>query len=465
MKNRIFIALFLAFFAKKITAQVGINATNTPPNTSAMLDISSTTKGLLIPRMTTAQKDAIPNKSEGLTVYDIDLKQFSYWKIENLIGSWQNFGGPVSGASGVGWQANGTHIENTNTGNVGIGVLNPTAKLTIAGTDQNGTLAISGSLNTSHFNYPISGLENTYIRGGSNGSHVLLNDSQGLGNVGIGTANPFTKLDVAGEGRFLSAFPITYNNQLDYYSGGGLSVFDNTNNGILIDSDKAQSVKPEPGFGGGQTVNNFKINPFGGNVGIGTNFTPEYKLHIWNNDDQLIKIDGENSVVAFHDNQTNAQYGFMRAWTENPFNPAALYGLEIGVPPIVGVDPAKHLMFSTNYNLRMVIRDNGNIGIGINDPGIYKLAVNGSIRSKELVVEAINWPDYVFTKDYKLKSIGELEQFIAKNHHLPNIANAAEIEKSGLKVGENQKFMMEKIEELTLYIIQLKKEIDLIKIK
>jgi hypothetical protein len=102
------------------------------------------------------------------------------------------------------------------------------------------------------------------------------------------------------------------------------------------------------------------------------------------------------------------------------------------------------------------------VGIGTENFGTYKLAVNGSIRSKEVVVET-GWADYVFDKKYKLPSLKEVEQFILKNKHLPNIPSAAEVEKQGLHVGEVQKKMMEKIEELTLYAISQQKEIDALK--
>ena len=96
--------------------------------------------------------------------------------------------------------------------------------------------------------------------------------------------------------------------------------------------------------------------------------------------------------------------------------------------------------------------------------GGYKLAVNGSVKCREVVVENALWPDYVFDKKYPLKSIDELEKFIHENGHLPNIPKASEIYEKGQAVGEIQKLMMEKIEELSLYIIQLKKEIDVLKV-
>ncbi len=106
---------------------------------------------------------------------------------------------------------------------------------------------------------------------------------------------------------------------------------------------------------------------------------------------------------------------------------------------------------------RMTINlSNGNVGIGVTAP-VYKLEVCGTIRAKEVRVET-GWCDYVFEKNYKLKSIDELEQYINENKHLPGIAPASEVEKDGLKVAEMNKAMMEKIEELTLYVIQLSKD-------
>jgi len=212
---------------------------------------------------------------------------------------------------------------------------------------------------------------------------------------------------------------------------------------------------------GGKNESHVFLNdlPGMGNVGIGTAFPPEYKLHLWTAGEQAVKIDGTNSLMLFHDGQSNAQYGFLRAWTNIPYNPAGYYGLEVGVPPVQGGDPPKRLMFSTNYALRMVIMENGNVGIGTVNPST-KLAVNGDIRSREVVVETANWPDYVFKKDYPLQNLSDLEAYIRRNGHLPNIPSAAEIENQGQKLGDIQKKLMEKIEELTLYILQQQKQIN-----
>jgi hypothetical protein len=85
----------------------------------------------------------------------------------------------------------------------------------------------------------------------------------------------------------------------------------------------------------------------------------------------------------------------------------------------------------------------------------YALSVNGKIACEEVLVEDLaNWPDYVFAENYKLMTLPELEKSIKENNHLPGLPSAAEIENNGLMLGDVQKKMMEKIEELTLYTIE-----------
>ncbi len=89
----------------------------------------------------------------------------------------------------------------------------------------------------------------------------------------------------------------------------------------------------------------------------------------------------------------------------------------------------------------------------------YDLSVHGKIIAEEVKVQLYaTWPDYVFGKDYKLLPLDELERSINKNKHLPNIPSAAEVEKDGISLGDMNKRLMEKVEELTLYIIDLNKK-------
>jgi hypothetical protein len=105
----------------------------------------------------------------------------------------------------------------------------------------------------------------------------------------------------------------------------------------------------------------------------------------------------------------------------------------------------------------------GNMGIGTTDTKGYKLAVNGKIRTQEIKVDATDWPDYVFAKDYKLPSLEDTERHIKEKGHLPAIPSAEEVKANGVDLGEMNAKLLQKIEELTLHLIEVKKEIELLK--
>jgi hypothetical protein len=94
----------------------------------------------------------------------------------------------------------------------------------------------------------------------------------------------------------------------------------------------------------------------------------------------------------------------------------------------------------------------GNVGIGTN-PSSNKLDVNGTIRAKEVKVES-GWADFVFKPDYQLKPLSEVEQFISTNGHLPEIPTEKEVAQNGVSLGEMNAKLLQKVEELTLYIIK-----------
>jgi hypothetical protein len=101
----------------------------------------------------------------------------------------------------------------------------------------------------------------------------------------------------------------------------------------------------------------------------------------------------------------------------------------------------------------------GNVGIGTVNPGTYKLAVNGSIHARAVNVDLNGWADYVFEKDYRLPSLEEVERHIQEKGHLINIPSAMEVEANGIELGEMDRLLLEKIEELTLYILEQEKRI------
>jgi hypothetical protein len=110
---------------------------------------------------------------------------------------------------------------------------------------------------------------------------------------------------------------------------------------------------------------------------------------------------------------------------------------------------------------KMRISTNGDVGIGTTDPKGYKLAVNGKIRAQEIKVEAAPWPDYVFSNSYSLPTLHEIEKYIKEKGHLPGIPPAQEVKTDGINLGEMNAKLLQKIEELTLHLIQMKKEMDI----
>lgn len=112
---------------------------------------------------------------------------------------------------------------------------------------------------------------------------------------------------------------------------------------------------------------------------------------------------------------------------------------------------------ANNAKLRM--NANGNVGIGTSIPNA-KLTVNGNIRAQEIKVDMDNWPDYVFVKGYKFPTLQETERYIQEKGHLPGIPSAKDAEVNGVNLGEMNKKLLEKIEELTLHLIEMKKDTD-----
>ena len=115
----------------------------------------------------------------------------------------------------------------------------------------------------------------------------------------------------------------------------------------------------------------------------------------------------------------------------------------------------------------------GYVGIGTNDMEDYKLRVNGKINCTEIVVQnnisngtggnSDEWPDYVFADDYELRSLDELSSYIQENQRLPEIPSAAEVAEKGVNLLQINTLLLKKVEELTLYVLDLQKQIDELK--
>jgi len=98
----------------------------------------------------------------------------------------------------------------------------------------------------------------------------------------------------------------------------------------------------------------------------------------------------------------------------------------------------------------------GNVGIGTTAVSGARLSVEGIIRARRVLVNN-TWADYVFETNYQLMPLVDLETYITTKKHLPNVPTAQDVEENGVDLGEINKILVEKVEELTLYIISMNK--------
>jgi hypothetical protein len=188
-----------------------------------------------------------------------------------------------------------------------------------------------------------------------------------------------------------------------------------------------------------------------GDVGIGTR-TPGVALDVNRN--------GETKIRSFSSGPHTSSLWAM--------NSNGGYGLSIDENGIGHIDenfwadPAHHIF---------TFKHSGRVGIGeVVDLDSYSgnslLFVTGGITTEEVTVKVKeNWVDFVFNKDYKLRSLSDLEKYIETNKHLPDIPASSEVEKNGIELGKMNSLLLKKIEELTLYVIELKKEVNELKEK
>ncbi|MCH8331124.1 MAG: hypothetical protein IH946_07060, partial [Bacteroidetes bacterium] len=197
---------------------------------------------------------------------------------------------------------------------------------------------------------------------------------------------------------------------------------------------------------GGDAVMSIKSNGF---VGIGTD-NPSVPLTIEANNARLVLRDGSGQ------NSSNAARIEMQENDNGNFGAGCFIRYD---------GSANKMIFGTKKpgeaeKAVLVIKRSGlNVGIGTSNPNnAYRLSVNGKVRCKEVVVE-VGWSDFVFAEDYDLRPLSEVDEYICKNNHLPDIPSGQDVENGGLSLGAMQSSMMQKIEELTLYMIDQDKAI------
>jgi hypothetical protein len=262
----------------------------------------------------------------------------------------------------------------------------------------------------------------------TNAGNLFYVNPQGTGSMVVGEANPTVWLGTTALQLSISAYK----------------------NGF----SQIQSIQSN-----GYTWGNLALNPSGGMVGIGTT-APAYALDIQTNTTlDCIRIGYNNSsgMVRLHPNSlTGGAYNNIT----QAGDAGIVYGISGSNPPNFGfvITP----WAAATSGIRLTPAGNVLIGKGTQTNSTYILDVNGTARANQVVVNTTG-ADYVFDSGYRLSSLEQLEAYVRKEHHLPGIASAAQMQQEGVNLGDNQTQLLAKIEELTLYIIQQDKETQALK--
>lgn len=511
--------------ALALAQNIGISNDNSVPDPSAMLDIKSNSRGLLIPRLSTLQRTGIASPAIGLSVFDTDT--YSFWVYRgDVMGGWRELLTDLDKK----WEQNGSGIYNTNSGNIGIGTNTPQEKLSINSSNPNIQLLQSGSPKG------FLSLSGDDLRMGTYNTNTLgriVFSTQAVdrmtitrtGLVGIGTMNPLSELTLDG---FFPAFQVQSSginigtleaaNGNDFRLGTnntnttGNLVF-HTRNTDRVTIDESGRVGIGTGTPGsvltvnatnpilqlrnddvdkgfiqlsgddikiGANITNtsgkFYVRTNGndrmvvdnaGRVGIG-NLTPSYLLDVTGNSRMTgdLVISGEGSAGSLAVSSANPELSFSE--TDVPLTNSASIKFEGGVFKIGKTFNGGSIVIDANTNSstkRFYLGkvNQFNFGTGIFATG-YTLSVEGKVIATDFTTLAVgSWPDYVFEKDYALRPLADVKAYIGRHKHLPGIPAAAVMEKEGVQLGDMTKRLLEKVEELTLYILQQQEQIDALK--
>lgn len=442
------ILLFTVLLSASVSfAQVAINTDNSAPDASAMLDVKATGMGLLAPRMTFAERPATP--ATGLLIYQTNNTPGYYYYtgaiwtrlVSGTAGDtdWLYFSG--SGNTGEiyhgGDVAMGTY---TDPDGHGLNVQNYTSgKGAVRGADESTFIYAEGLLGVlspgTSYPLPLS-VVNVGVLGwkpaaGSNGAGVL------GGNVDINTANYggffFANGDggVNNYGIYARADMGSTANYAGYFVGRVRAEGHTSTDGS---PDYNQTVL----YGGvTHTISSDTRAVEGNSVP-----TPGYGIGVYG-------TGGYRGVQGYADagDYTGTSYGVYG------YTGGTGVGTRIG---IYGYASGGATNWAGYFSGDVYVSSDMRIAGATAATG-YELSVHGQIACEELLIDDdAFWPDYVFEEDYNLLSIDEFEASIKENGHLPGMISANEVsENGGFHVGDTQKKTLEKVEELSLYIIEL----------
>lgn len=297
----------------------------------------------------------------------------------------------------------------------------------------------------------------------------LLIDS--LGNVGIGTntTKPGNRLEVNSEQSGVSGLRLTnLTSATSASSSNGKVLSVNATGDVILttcclsgSSDWSRNSSTSTLFPAAITGANYTDR-----VALGTNSVHSTSL---NRDARLMVSGGDIIVQEDQGNNTSGPDDGADIWLLDQNGKGLdMFGqdgkAEIGT---VGTNTSLYFTSDGAYHGMIMHGDAGNQGkiqIGdVSTPGNYRLYVEKGILTEKVrvaVKTTANWADHVFAANYHLTTLAEVDRFIQANHHLPDVPSAKELVNEGLDLGQMQAKQMQKIEELTLYMIEMKKEIE-----
>lgn len=403
-----FYTLAISFFSLVVAnaqekGNVGIGTSS--PDESAVLEIKSADKGLLIPRMTQEQISTIANPAKGLLVFQTDGNNSGFFFYNGE--KWS----PLSGG-----EANSVATMDINGWSLS-GNASATPGIKAAATES----SFIGTPSTVSIQFKVgsnsAGRIDPYSKGGvffgTNSGTAM---SSGTNNIGLGTF-ALNKMTVGGSNLAVGNEALKKNLDGSFNVAIGALSLTNGEHGKYNLAIGARSLENATGDY---------------NTAIGT----------WA---------GQNST-----GEKNTFIGYQAGQNETLSNKLYIANSSTITPLIYGDFSAKFISIGDIEPIkRNTIAQNGSYGLLV-EKGILTEKIKVALKNS-----GSDWSDYVFEPEYKanMMSLEEVEAFTIENKHLPNVPSAEEMVSGGLDVAETSRVFMEKIEELTLYLIDLNKEV------